>query len=355
MKKILIEYNYILHYRKPFFNMLAKNYEVTVLHSGEKTVLETDNYKEVIVPVKKIGPLYFQSGVYSEIRKDYDYIIILFDVRWVNSLFCLPFHKKKSKTILWGAWITKSNFANKLRLYLSKKAYANVFYTYASKKDFINHGLEDKNLYVANNTFHVIDRIKAYESDNKNCILFVGSLDKRKQNDTLLKAFSKIIDKISLDINIKIIGTGEELQNLKQLSKDLKIEDRVNFVGRINDSNLLKEHYESAIVNVSFGQAGLSVLQSLGYGVPFLTKKNAISGGEIFNIKNNLSGILCDDNQQSLEEKLLLLCTDINYSKTLGKQAWDYYSKYCTMENMTQGFIDAIEKTKLSEIDINSY
>lgn len=125
----------------------------------------------------------------------------------------------------------------------------------------------------------------------------------------------------------------------------------VEFLGKINDPEKLKEYYQHAIVSVSFGQAGLAVLQSLGYGVPFLTKLNAISGGEKSNIKNNVNSVFCEDNQRSLEQSLVKLCTDIDYSRALGKAAFDHYSEYCTIENMTQGFLDAIEGTRLAKID----
>ena len=38
MKRILILQNTILHYRKPLYNKLAEQYDVTVLHSEEKKV-----------------------------------------------------------------------------------------------------------------------------------------------------------------------------------------------------------------------------------------------------------------------------------------------------------------------------
>lgn len=351
MKKILIQYNYILHYRKAFFNELSKYYDVTVLHSGDITVTSNDKYKEIIVPVTKIGPFYLQYSVINEVKSnEYDSIIALFDVRWINTVLSIYFNKK-SKFIWWGAWITKSKIANFIRLYFTNKSDANIFYTNEAKQDFINYGISEDNLYVANNTFDVGIRIKSYENEIKNSILFVGSLDKRKQNDITLKAFKNILNKIPNEIKMLIIGDGIEREYLENLSIELKIEKRVLFKGKITNSEELKEYYKKAIVSVSFGQAGLSVLQSLGFGVPFLTKENAISGGEKSNIKHNINSVFCKDNQKSLEQELINLCNNLHFSKELGKNAYNYYSKYCTIENMVQGFRDSIENTKLSKID----
>jgi glycosyltransferase involved in cell wall biosynthesis len=94
---------------------------------------------------------------------------------------------------------------------------------------------------------------------------------------------------------------------LIDLVVSLKIQNRVIFKGKITSNKDLIEFYRNAFVSVSFGQAGLSVLQSLGYGVPFITKKNAISGGEITNIIDKYNGFLCEDSVESLKEKILLI------------------------------------------------
>jgi glycosyltransferase involved in cell wall biosynthesis len=335
------------------FNLLSRDYSVTVLHSGKCTVTENDNFKEIIVPVKKTGPIYFQFELLKEVKKDYDYIILLFDVRWICTLLAALKYNDKSKLILWGAWMTKRRVANLIRIHLTKKADANIFYTETTRRDFIQKGISPETLFVANNTFDVGKRVKSFEHLSKNRILFVGSLQERKQNDVLIHAFSKIIDKIPNDISLSIIGDGPEYKKLKGLVKELNIENRVEFLGRINDPIKLRQYYKEAIVNVSFGQAGLTVLQSFGFGVPFLTKYNAISGGEITNIKHEVNGFLCDDSETSLEQYILNLCLNIDFAIEMGKNAYHYYSNYCTISNMAQGFLDAIENTRLAKIDTN--
>lgn len=351
-RKILILYNYILHYRKPFFNQLAKKYEVTVLHSGKPSVTDADDYVEIITPVKKVGPFMLQSGVFKEVFSDnYDIIISLFDVRWVNILLYLLVKKSNQKHILWGAWITNSRIANHVRAFFMKRASSSVFYTYEALADFLDYGMSEQTMYVGNNTFDVGTRIRSFESPVKNRILFVGSLNKRKENEVLLKAFANVKEQIPSGILLTFIGEGSESESLKSLTEKLELDTEVEFIGKINDPEKLKPFFQEAIVSVSFGQAGLSVLQSLGYGVPFLTKYNAISGGEKSNIKHNANSMFCDDNQRSLEESLIKLCNDIDYSKKLGEAAFKYYSEYCTIENMTQGFLDAIEGTRLARVD----
>ena len=349
MKRILILQNKILHYRKSFFNELSKNYDVTVIHSGSKSVNTNDIYKEIIVDVNSFGPFFIQKGILREIRKDkYDVIISMFDLRWINNILSLYLRPKKTKFIWWGAWLTNSKIANFFRVKLSKLKNVNsIFYTKESMNDFISLGVSPNNSFLANNTFDVGDRIKSYENNIKNKVLFVGSLDKRKQNDILIRAFHRINKENK--IILCIIGDGAELSYLKSLVKELKIEKNVTFEGKITDVNTLKNYYRESIVSVSFGQAGLSVLQSLGYGVPFITKINAISGGEKTNIIDGYNGFFCEDSLESLEKKIKLICSAEEKYRDMGKNAFNYYSEYCTIENMVQGFIDAIENTRLAK------
>jgi glycosyltransferase involved in cell wall biosynthesis len=351
-KDLLITYNQLFHYRKSLFNSLSEYYNVTVLHSGKETVSQGDSYSEKILPIRKIGPLFLQKGIITEIRKkQYDVIVYLFDLRYILTILSFSFFSRKAKRILWGAWFTKNSLANKARIFLRKRADASILYTYKTKQDFIDKGLDEKRLFVANNTFDVGPRFRAYEYSDKSSLLFVGSFDKRKQNDILISAFENIVEKIPVDIKLVFIGDGPEYENTKSLVSGKKISARIQFLGRINETEQLKQHYKEAIISVSFGQAGLSVLQCFGFGVPFLTKKNAVTGGEITNIKNGLNGILCEDSITSLENSLIQICNNVDHAKELGKNAFQYYSDFCTMENMTQGFRDAIENTHLSKID----
>lgn len=347
MKKILILQNTLLHYRKSLYNELAKYYDITILHSGKKTVIEHDKYKEILKKKSKIGPFIFQSGVLSEVQKDsYDVIIAMLDLHWITNIFSMYFHNKKSKFIWWGSWLTNNYFADKIKIFLTNQKYPSIFYSQDAKNSFVGAGVDEKKLFVANNTYDVGERIRCYENKTKNSILFVGSLDKRKQLDVLIRAYFNIKGKIPSTITLVIVGAGEEIDNLKILVKKLNLSNFVKFKGKVNNRTKLLNFYKQAIVSVSFGQAGLSVLQSLGFGVPFITKLNAISGGEKTNIQQGENGFLIKDNIHSLESILLKLCLDIDYSRRLGENAYNYYSENCTIKKMAQSFTIAIERNK---------
>ena len=349
---ILILYNCITHYRIPVFNELGKEYKVTIIHSGKKIKNKNDLFKEVIVPSYQLGPFIFQPNLLTENLNHYDVIIGLADIRWFNILLTMFLKKKSQKFIYWGAWLTSNNIANYIRLFLINHLIdCQILYCKKTRDQFLINGAKKEKLFVANNTIDVGSGYRSYESKIKNKIIFVGSLDPRKQLNQVINAFKNVIEYIPNGIDFVIIGEGFCKENLESQVKELGLTHRIFFKNNINDFENLKRYYKESIFAISYGQAGLSVLQAFGFGVPFITKKESISGGEKYNIKNGENGFLIENSKEDLQKKISSLCNDINYAKLLGEKAYNYYQKYCTIHNMAQGIKDAIQNTRFSKID----
>ena len=76
---------------------------------------------------------------------------------------------------------------------------------------------------------------------DKKMILNVNRLDSRKRVDLLIKAFKQICDEFD-DVVLVIGGVGPEEEKLKNLTKELNIEDRVKFMGYIREEER-KDYY----------------------------------------------------------------------------------------------------------------
>lgn len=337
---VLIVQNKIMHYRKPLYNKMADSFNVTVLHSGEETVTVHDNYFEIISPKFSIGPFVLQKNVRNKLANEYDVVICMFDPKWLRSVILLLFRRNKP-FIWWGIGFGKNKLANKFRVLLSKIADAVILYNKNSMQNFTDKGISQNKVFVANNTFHVAPRVPCFNC-KKTSVLFIGTLDERKELDKVIQTFSALIPLIPPSISLDIIGDGVLLNDISNLIKSLNLEKRVFLHGKITDTSLLVDYYKKAFCSVSYGQAGLSVLQSLAYGVPFITKKNAVTGGELNNIEDGINGYLLSDDLDDLRSILSLLINDGSLSKQLGKNAYDYYSRYATIENMVFGFEQAI-------------
>ena len=345
MKKIVILQNKILHYRKPLYNMLSIDNKVCVIHSGQRSRGSEDYYDEVILPAKQLGPFYFQPGL-RELLKDleFDVIISMCDFHWPFNIISYFLFNRKKVFIWWGLNVGKAGyFSNKLKAFIGNRRCPIVAYSTSAAENLQKYGLDrNKKIHVANNTFHVADRHMAYLYEKKD-LLFVGSLDKRKQLDVLLFAFKNVLKSIPHHINLIIVGSGEEKESIQKKIKELNLLSRIQMKRAVNNEEDLWKLYKNAIVSISFGQAGLSVLQSFAFGVPFLTKYNAITGGEIVNIINHQNGVLCGDSLTSLEGELVKFCSGSYNVIKMGQNAYDYYTNNCTMQNMVKVFNEVIK------------
>ncbi|MDI6049088.1 glycosyltransferase [Flavobacterium sp. XS2P24] len=95
-----------------------------------------------------------------------------------------------------------------------------------------------------------IDLTKFGNQNNANpekiCAIVTRSLLPEYRHDIILKSFA-ILNQKGIDFVLTIIGDGSQLSKLKDLAKDLGIENKVNFTGRIPNTELPKLLQQSNI------------------------------------------------------------------------------------------------------------
>jgi len=128
---------------------------------------------------------------------------------------------------------------------------------------------------------------KKFPLDRDFELLFVGKLRKYKGVEYLIKAIE------SLNVKLKIVGNGEELQNLKALVKELHIEDKVIFVSNADDCQLA-EFYKNTDLFVlpSINEAeafGVVQLEAMANALPVINTN--LKSGVPFVSLNDYSGI----------------------------------------------------------------
>ena len=349
MKKLLILQGELPLYRKPVFNGLTRDYQVTVLHSGEPTVESEDAYREILVPCRKLWLFMVQNNVFREISSgNYDAIIAMFDLHW--PAYILPvFKQRKGKFIFWGHGYSGKPLVNKVRDWLMKKADAVLLYGPEETNKMIQRGVPKEKIFVAQNTVHVPNH-RDYSSHVKNNLLFVGRLQKRKKIDMMIEAFSRIHQKIPRNIRLEIVGDGEEKETLEKKVRELDLEEKVKFYGQLYQHDLLEAIFSRAYAYLSPGDVGLGVLHSFAYGVPVITRKPVIPGKnskerhgpEFLNLMNGINSMIFA-NEGELEKAMRNICNDRQFAANLGYNAYQLYSKERTLEMMLNGFKKAIE------------
>lgn len=337
----------LMAYRTPFFEQLAKrNFDITIIHPG--TITDSKFYSQQTAISKPIGLGFEYRKCNTKVKADI--VVHMQNIRiinvWLNTVN--PF--KKYKLIHWGIGTSSAKglslnktTTSRIRNFLTRFSSALILYSDYPVPLF-SKSLHKK-IFISNNTIYN-PSMNDFSSQAKNSLLFIGTLNKRKGLDVLLLSFKEVISSNqNPNLKLNIIGEGEEGNRLEQLAFDLNIESQVNFLGRISSSTEKEIYFKRAYACISPKQAGLSVLESFSYGVPFIAYKNAISGGEHLNIQNNYNGYLVD-NQIELSEVLLKIVLDKENTKRLGANAYKYYKEERQMSHMVDSFVEAFNYVK---------
>lgn len=136
-----------------------------------------------------------------------------------------------------------------------------------------------------------------YSANFADYILSVGRLERLKRVDLLIRAI-KFCDS---RIHCKIAGHGPELENLKLLSRELGVADRIEFLGFVSDKKLLDLYANCSAVFFAPRDEdyGYITLESFLSKKPVLTSFDA--GGPLEFVHDQSNGIVVD----SLDAELI--------------------------------------------------
>lgn len=165
------------------------------------------------------------------------------------------------------------------------------------------------------------DYIK-FPTKNK-IILYVGRIEWRKGIETIIQAFPLVLrklPKLRKDLRVIIIGgkigkrgdkaDKQEISRLKDIAKDLGIEEKVLFWGR-RDQKKLRYYYSSSnvcIIPSYYEPFGLTSLEAMRCGVPVIVSK---VGGLSYIVQNKKTGLTFPPgNHKILANKIIKLLTN---------------------------------------------
>ncbi|MHA1797145.1 MAG: glycosyltransferase family 4 protein [Candidatus Helarchaeota archaeon] len=174
------------------------------------------------------------------------------------------------------------------------------------KKLINSWGIDNKKIIVIKNSINFKESIKKKVNANFKTnfedvyLLSVGRLENWKRFDIVIKTLSKLQNKFKLFI----VGEGTDLKKLQSLTKQLGIQDRVYFLGKLDHQDLLNLYGEIDIVILLSEYEGYShvLIEAL------LNKKYIIAtkiGGNPEIIQDQKNGILIKNDVNELRKAIL--------------------------------------------------
>ena len=346
--RVIILYNKLFHYRIPIWNELADKCNLTVAYSeGDGKIpdgLEC-KFRIIYLPIWSFKKRFvIQKDCIRRLTKQFDVIVAYGDIAWVK-YSTLPWFNHApvvfhtiGVSASYGKGFDEHKEWDRIRAFFYKKASALAFYTQYPFAKYERLGIKREKMFEVPNTVAV----SPIESEvRKNSILVIGTLYKEKGLQLLLDAYVALKGKCHL-LELNIIGRGPDYELIKQWIEDNQMQEIVFLRGAVFDIKEKAKYFAKALACISPKQAGLTVLESMGYGVPFITTKNAITGGELLNIHNGIDGVVLEKDTELEATIKDIFDNPIKYI-ALGKEAKKYYDNYRTPKHMADGLWAAIQ------------
>lgn len=122
---------------------------------------------------------------------------------------------------------------------------------------------------------YTMNRLQSHYGIHDRYILFVGTLQPRKNIVRLVEAFSQAVED-EKDLQLVIVGKkGWMYEEILAAPKKFNVEERVKFLDFVSDEELpsLYQHAECFVLPSLYEGFGLPVLEAMQYGCPVITSK----------------------------------------------------------------------------------
>jgi len=320
---------------------MSKNFMIKVFADYQENHKEFDNTENF--SIERVGGIKFlrkirKAQLINEYLKENKVQGVIAD-HW-KSLELINTDKKKyclihGKEINHPKGSSLNKRANKV-LNNVEKVIANSEYT---KNLAINNGVEANKVVVINPGVDPakelnkksLEKVESLLKVKTPRLITVSRFDKRKNHEKVIMALRNLKQKYP-DIVYMCIGDGDELENIKELVKELDLSTQVMFFNDISDElkNSLVAKSDifvmpSIIHKTSVEGFGIAYVEAAQYGIPSLGGKD---GGAADAIQQEKTGFICDGN--NLDDIYSSLDSMIENKKyiELGKNAKEYVSKF---------------------------
>ena len=187
--------------------------------------------------------------------------------------------------------------------------------------------------------FNIINR------KNPNKIVFAGAMYYHRGLDVLLEAIPKVIKRIP-DAKFVLLGSGTEMNKLKKIVSENKLEKSVEFKGWIKREEIPKNISDASIgigplrlTDVTSRALPIKVLEYMAVSLPIIAQKGTLPEDVLQNEKNGYF----IENSNDLAEKIILLLDQPKKVESMGIQSSKMVQKF-SWNNVVKNIIEETKK-----------
>lgn len=200
----------------------------------------------------------------------------------------------------------------------------------------------DTNKFMPN--LNVSNLREKYGLQNKKIIVSIGVMTGQKGQNLLLQVLPELL-KENKNVKLVLVGYGPELDNLKNMAKELNISEDVVFTGKIPHEDLqfyynLSDVFVFPTLRLEAGP--LVIPEAMACEKPVIASR---IGGIPTVIDNYKDGILIEPgNLKELKDRILEVLTDEELAKKLAKNARRKIVERYSLDRMLEDTIQVYEK-----------
>lgn len=181
-------------------------------------------------------------------------------------------------------------------------------YGYKGKLTVVENGIDlEMSDFASIKAFKAEQRLKLGYTPETMVLLFVGQHIREKGVLLIIKAMDKLRD---LPVKMEFIGTGYATEEMKNLIRQLHLEDKVTLNGVISDREVLKSYYGAAdmfLFPSRYDNAPLVVREAAMMGTPAVLIAGS-TASEV--IKDGFNGFLVEESPESYASRIRSLYND---------------------------------------------
>ena len=169
----------------------------------------------------------------------------------------------------------------------------------------------------------------------------MASTERYKGHDQLIDALPELRRHVK-DARLVFVGTGDDVERLRQKAQDSGVGEHVVFTGFVSDSDLRASYAEAAVFAMpSRGEGfGLTYLEAMSAGLPCV---GSIHDAAPEIIEDGSTGFLVDQaNKAQLVDRLRVLLTDRARSQEMGRNGQARWAREFTYAQFRQRFLNVL-------------
>lgn len=254
----------------------------------------------------------------------------------------------RRQTVVWGhLWPRAGQRAKSAFLRGIQRRLANGMITYThSEAQELRRREPHVRVDAAPNALYKAERFKFDGDQERHAFIYVGRLDSAKKPGVLITAFEAVHRKYPWT-KLIVIGDGKLRAEIANQVASSPVQRAIELRGQVEDYERLRTAYACAIASVSPGYVGLSVTQSLSFGVPMIVSRTEPHAPEIEAVDEGVNSAFFEtDDVDDLARCMSQMVEARSFWASRGPGIARSASEQYSTERMSAGIIRAIERSQ---------